>query len=116
MRAETGAGETGDEGEDGCRYGLPLSRLYARYFQGEVFLVSMDGYGTDAVVQLKALPMEAAEQLPIYSTSSRRQLTMKTQAGDWSQPTPNAFRSFSTSARRLATAAAGRPCLTSVGS
>eukprot|EP01084_Bolivina_argentea_P039330 72689_1 len=36
----------------GFGYGLPLSRLYARYFGGDMKVISMDGYGTDAFVYL----------------------------------------------------------------
>ncbi|KAE9556098.1 hypothetical protein FO519_000732 [Halicephalobus sp. NKZ332] len=73
----------------GYGYGLPLSRLYARYFLGDLFLVSMEGFGTDALVYLKALPVEASEVLPIYSTSSRRYMTMSTQIADWSHQLPS---------------------------
>jgi pyruvate dehydrogenase kinase 2/3/4 len=37
----------------GC--GLPLSRLYARYFGGDLQLISMEGYGTDAYLHLPRL-------------------------------------------------------------
>lgn len=36
----------------GLGFGLPLSRLYARYFGGDVKVVSLGGYGTDVYVQL----------------------------------------------------------------
>ncbi|GIL56252.1 hypothetical protein Vafri_11682 [Volvox africanus] len=37
----------------GC--GLPLSRLYARYFGGDLQIISMEGYGTDAYLHLARL-------------------------------------------------------------
>eukprot|EP00871_Galdieria_phlegrea_P001128 jgi/Galph1/2015/GphlegSOOS_G692.1 len=36
----------------GLGYGLPLSRLYARYFGGELSIMSMEGYGTDAYLHI----------------------------------------------------------------
>ncbi|CAO3593882.1 unnamed protein product [Absidia cylindrospora] len=39
----------------GFGYGLPTSRLYARYFGGDLKLISMEGYGTDAYLHLNRL-------------------------------------------------------------
>lgn len=39
----------------GFGYGLPLSRLFARYFDGDLQLISMHGYGTDAFLWLRRL-------------------------------------------------------------
>jgi pyruvate dehydrogenase kinase 2/3/4 len=53
------AGES--EGSDGPSvlagygYGLPISRLYARYFGGDLAIISMEGYGTDAYLHLNRL-------------------------------------------------------------
>ncbi|WVO18717.1 hypothetical protein L204_106437 [Cryptococcus depauperatus] len=39
----------------GFGYGLPLSRLYSRFFGGDLRLISMDGYGTDVYISLNKL-------------------------------------------------------------
>ncbi|KAI8818557.1 mitochondrial branched-chain alpha-ketoacid dehydrogenase kinase-domain-containing protein [Fimicolochytrium jonesii] len=39
----------------GYGYGLPITRLYARYFGGDLRLTSMEGYGTDAYLHLSRL-------------------------------------------------------------
>lgn len=41
----------------GYGYGLPISRLYARYFLGDLFLFSMQGFGTDACVYMKVFKL-----------------------------------------------------------
>lgn len=39
----------------GLGYGLPISRSYARYFGGDMSIMSMEGYGTDAFIYLTRL-------------------------------------------------------------
>lgn len=39
----------------GFGYGLPITRLYARYFNGDVELQSIEGYGTDVYMHLHKL-------------------------------------------------------------
>jgi hypothetical protein len=36
----------------GSGHGLPLARLIARYFGGDLSLISMEGYGTDSYLSL----------------------------------------------------------------
>jgi len=39
----------------GLGYGLPISRSYARYFGGDLSIMSMEGYGTDCFLHLRRL-------------------------------------------------------------
>ncbi|XP_055540291.1 pyruvate dehydrogenase (acetyl-transferring) kinase, mitochondrial isoform X4 [Wyeomyia smithii] len=68
----------------GYGYGLPISRLYARYFHGDLVLFSCEGYGSDAVIYLKALSDEANELLPIFNKTSSRFYKATVPTGDWS--------------------------------
>lgn len=68
----------------GYGYGLPISRLYARYFHGDIVLLSAEGFGTDAVIYLKALSDEANELLPIFNKTSSKFYRATVPTGDWS--------------------------------
>jgi len=70
----------------GYGYGLPLSRLYARYFHGDLIINSYDGYGTDAVVYLKTLTHEATELLPVFNKTSTKQYKSAIPIADWTDP------------------------------
>uniref|UniRef100_A0A8I3P6N0 Protein-serine/threonine kinase n=2 Tax=Canis lupus familiaris TaxID=9615 RepID=A0A8I3P6N0_CANLF len=70
----------------GFGYGLPISRLYAKYFQGDLNLYSMSGYGTDAVIYLKALSSESVEKLPVFNKSAFKHYQMSIEADDWCIP------------------------------
>ena len=71
----------------GLGYGLPLSRLYARYFKGDVQIASVDGYGTDVYVYLQSLSHMAQENLPVYNAVSSAKLqAVATQVPDWTSP------------------------------
>ncbi|XP_043077457.1 pyruvate dehydrogenase kinase, isozyme 3b [Puntigrus tetrazona] len=70
----------------GFGYGLPISRLYARYFQGDLSLYSIEGFGTDAVIHLKAVSSESFERLPVFNKSAWRHYQTGPEADDWSNP------------------------------
>uniref|UniRef100_A0A8C9U220 Protein-serine/threonine kinase n=1 Tax=Scleropages formosus TaxID=113540 RepID=A0A8C9U220_SCLFO len=70
----------------GFGYGLPISRLYARYFQGDLQLYSMEGLGTDAIIHLKALSTDSVEKLPVYNKTALRHYKMSQEADDWCVP------------------------------
>ncbi|ESP03088.1 hypothetical protein LOTGIDRAFT_111147 [Lottia gigantea] len=72
----------------GYGYGLPLSRLYARYFHGDLILNSFEGFGTDAIVYLKVLSNEANERLPVYNTTASKVYSSDIPVSDWSSSSP----------------------------
>lgn len=70
----------------GYGYGLPLSRLYAKYFLGDLYLSSVEGYGTDAYVNIKVFPDDASELLPVYNKTSSAKYHTSQSVSDWSDP------------------------------
>ncbi|KAK6183451.1 hypothetical protein SNE40_010931 [Patella caerulea] len=80
----------------GYGYGLPLSRLYARYFHGDIILNSLEGFGTDALIYLKVLSNEANELLPVYNTTTSKFYASDIPVSDWSSSPSNGPSSTST--------------------
>lgn len=70
----------------GFGYGLPISRLYAKYFHGDLHLCSISGYGTDAIIYLKALSTESIEKLPVFNKSAYKHYQTSIEADDWCAP------------------------------
>ncbi|XP_034450230.1 pyruvate dehydrogenase (acetyl-transferring) kinase isozyme 2, mitochondrial-like isoform X2 [Hippoglossus hippoglossus] len=70
----------------GFGYGLPISRLYARYFQGDLQLYSMEGHGTNTIIHLKALSTDSVERLPVFNKTALRHYKLTLEADDWCSP------------------------------
>ncbi|KAM3183711.1 hypothetical protein ACTXT7_009820 [Hymenolepis weldensis] len=68
----------------GYGYGLPLSRLYARYLHGDLSLSGTEGYGTEAFLYLMSQAADADEYLPVFNrTSARRYESVGIPVDDW---------------------------------
>merc|ERR1712029_253362 len=61
----------------GFGYGLPLSRLYARYFQGDIRAASYEGHGTDIYIYFQALSNNSVEILPIWGQTACNKMSVK---------------------------------------
>ncbi|KAF2762105.1 pyruvate dehydrogenase kinase-like protein [Pseudovirgaria hyperparasitica] len=76
----------------GFGYGLPISRLYARYFGGDLKLISMEGYGTDQLPVLRSSSSPSngwteaeriRDQLKRGGTLAARAMKLKLNAHKW---------------------------------
>lgn len=47
----------------GLGYGLPIARNYARIFEGDLTIMSMEGYGTDSFIYLPRLGKKDTERV-----------------------------------------------------
>ncbi|CAF0743728.1 unnamed protein product [Adineta steineri] len=65
----------------GLGYGLPVARLYAKYFQGNLALSSIENLGTSAYISLKSTAENASELVPIFSKARYSYTTRK--GSDW---------------------------------
>lgn len=74
----------------GYGFGLPLSRLYAKYLNGDLWLSSMEAHGTDALVYLKVPSKDACELLPVYNRTSLAKYAQSVTVADWSDPSSTA--------------------------
>ncbi|KAL6915708.1 hypothetical protein FSHL1_007158 [Fusarium sambucinum] len=67
----------------GFGYGLPISRLYARYFGGDLKLISMEGYGTDQSLSAGAQNLQVPPWVLRKRLQSRnREISERKQVGD----------------------------------
>lgn len=54
----------------GLGYGLPIARLYAKYFQGNLALASVEGLGTWAYVSIQVIRSQSSSFF-LFCASSR---------------------------------------------
>lgn len=93
--------EFGSDTESGARirgFGLPLARIYARYFGGELTLKSTEGYGLDAYLHLPQLG-DSCEVLPLRvrdSPGARDSTPLVRPTAPTSTGAPRGHRTFTT--------------------
>uniref|UniRef100_A0A7S3PHZ6 Protein-serine/threonine kinase n=1 Tax=Aplanochytrium stocchinoi TaxID=215587 RepID=A0A7S3PHZ6_9STRA len=63
-KAKTAQEQTFRDNFYGVGYGLPIARVFARYFGGELKIISTEGWGTDAYIYINRLESAALEVLP----------------------------------------------------
>ncbi|EDV27658.1 [Pyruvate dehydrogenase (acetyl-transferring)] kinase isozyme 2, mitochondrial [Trichoplax sp. H2] len=73
----------------GFGVGLPLSRLYARYLNGDLKLSPLEGYGMDAYIYLKRFSVKANEVLPVFGEAASQQYRVRGLSGDWTASASN---------------------------
>ncbi|KAJ1796327.1 protein kinase pkp1, partial [Coemansia sp. RSA 2599] len=49
----------------GLGFGLPMAKVYAEYFGGSLNLISMEGYGCDAFVELPSIEITKTPKIQI---------------------------------------------------
>ena len=84
----------------GYGYGLPLSRLYARYLSGDLTVSSCEGFGTHAYIFLKRQESEAGENVPVYNrqTANRYHNLRKERESDWVESKDESVNTSTTAA------------------
>lgn len=60
--------------------------LFCRYLHGDLTVTSIENYGTDAHVFIKAISHESHEKLPIFNKTSSKHYNMVIGSNDWSSP------------------------------
>lgn len=63
---QNGLSETSDNSTLGTGFGLPISRLHARYLGGDLQIVTTENAGTDVFLTLKMQNVDKTEVLPNY--------------------------------------------------
>ncbi|CAF4977041.1 unnamed protein product [Rotaria socialis] len=64
---------------------MDTSRLYARYFNGDLEIHSIDGHGTDAYIYLQAVEDQASEWLPICNRAAYEYYVSRKYQSDWTK-------------------------------
>jgi len=67
----------------GYGFGIPMSKVLARYLGGDVVIRSMESYGTDAFIHLQTDPNKLFEVLPVYTSKTESFYKTKNMVNEW---------------------------------